>query len=261
MSVPEHQLVFQDQHGSVTASGFRISDIESFRLYLHDRVRSRLEDSNQALTFDDDMRGLATTGMASDCLAELLAGPVNREGWHIGEALAECLLEDIEGAIWPWNLERDKRTPKASLPGADMIGFVRIDGRVLLLLGETKTSSDANSPPNVMNGRGGMVQQLDRLATEISIHRSLLNWLHARCKDTQYWPLYQEAATHYLHSGGKLLVLCGMLMRDTPPAQTDLSSRAMWLGTKVTPPTSANLQAWYLPSPIRDWPALAQGRS
>ncbi|MDP2833065.1 MAG: hypothetical protein Q8Q28_07190 [Pseudomonadota bacterium] len=117
-------------------------------------VRERLDDAEHA--FEDDLRGLVTTGMASDVLADLLAAPTIHEDWQVGEALAECLLEDIEGAVWPWNTERDKRTPKASLPGADMIGFVRLDEQVYLLLGETKSSSEANSPPNVMTGRTGI---------------------------------------------------------------------------------------------------------
>lgn len=259
MSVPDVHVQYEERRLAVAVKGAQILDSESFRVYLCGPVRERLEDVDHARSFEDDLRGLVTTGMASDVLAGILASTTVHEDWQVGEALAECLLEDIEGAVWPWNTERDKRTPKASLPGADMIGFVRLDGQVFLLLGETKTSSAVQSPPNVMTGRTGMIQQLDRLATETQIHRSLLTWLHARCKNTVYWPLYQEAARHYLNSGGKALVLYGLLMRDTLPTPTDLATRANALSTLVSLPTRVSLQAWYLPSPIRDWPLLVQG--
>ena len=259
MTAPKIQLIYEQRHSAVTVKGLEIADKESFRLYLMGPVRERLEDTVHSRSFEDDLRGLVTTGMAADALTQVLSATVAHEDWQVGEALAECLVEDIEGAVWPWNAERDKRTPKASLPGADMIGFVRAEGRVFLLLGETKTSSDEQSPPNVMNGRSGMAQQLDRLAMEIRIHHSLLKWLHARCKGTEYWTLFQEAVQHYLSSGGKALVLYGLLMRDTRPAEADLTRRAAGLAGKVALPTKVSLQAWYLPSPIQDWPRLVQG--
>jgi hypothetical protein len=223
---------------------------------LIDSVRARLEDAEQTRSFSDDLRGLVTTDMASETLAGLLSVAPEHEPWQVGEALAECLLQDAEGAIWPWNAERDKRTPRASLPGADLVGFLRAEGQVYLLLGEVKTSSERRTPPNAMSGRSGMIHQLDQLATETRIHLSLLKWLHVRCQQTEFQPLYQEAVGHYLRSGGKLLVLCGLLMRDTVPDAADLATRANSLATKVQVPTSVSLHAWYLPSPIDAWPAL-----
>ena len=37
---------------------------------------------------------------------------------------------------FPWNSDRDKRTPKASLPGADLVGFIENGDEVVLVLGE-----------------------------------------------------------------------------------------------------------------------------
>lgn len=165
------------------------------------------------------------------------------------------------GAHWPSNIERDKRTPKASLPGADLIGFVENDGKVCLLLGEVKTSSESKTPPQVLLGRNGMIAQLGRLSSDQPIHRSLLNWLHARCKNTPYWPLFQEALDHYLASGRKRLVLAGLLMRDTAPAEKDLASPAVNLADRIEPPMSANLQAWYFPISTGDWPDLLMGET
>ena len=67
-------------------------------------------------------------------------------------------------------MERDKRTPKASLPGADLVDFVSHNGETRLVLGEVKCSSDRNTPPNVMIGRHGMTKQLETLATDIGMN-------------------------------------------------------------------------------------------
>ena len=37
---------------------------------------------------------------------------------------------------FPWNSDRDKRTPKASLSGADLVGFIENGDEVVLVLGE-----------------------------------------------------------------------------------------------------------------------------
>lgn len=256
MPVPQFHVCYGAVDNSVAFKGAQIDDPETFRLYLVGSVRNRLEDVEQTRSFSDDLRGLATTDMASETLAGLLGTTPDHEPWQVGEALAECLLQDAEGAIWPWNAERDKRTPRASLPGADLVGFLRVEDQVYLLLGEVKTSSERRTPPNVMSGRSGMIHQLDQLATETRIHLSLLKWLYVRCQHTEFEPLYREAVGHYLRSGGKLLVLYGVLIRDTAPAEADLAFRASSLATKVQTPTSVSLHAWYLPSPVDAWPAL-----
>ncbi|MBA1445580.1 MAG: hypothetical protein M3H12_08585 [Chromatiales bacterium] len=252
-----HEICYREVHGTVDYSGRQVADAEAFRLYLSGPVRSRLEDTGQADAFQADLLALATTEMASATLNSLLSSTTSHQAWEVGEALAECLLTDNVGAQWPWNTERDKRTPKASLPGADLVGLIERDGTIYLLLGEVKTSSDTDSPPNVLFGRSGMIHQLDQLASNLNVNRSLLNWLHARCKGTEFWPMFQEAATHYLRSGGKFLVLYGLLLRDTPAEEADLASRAVALARCIDNPCSAVLQAWYLPSPIDQWPLLA----
>ncbi|NCC61037.1 MAG: hypothetical protein EOM12_08860 [Verrucomicrobiae bacterium] len=56
------------------------------------------------------------------------------------EALAEAWLEKEHKVIWPWNMERDKRNANASLPGADLVGFVENGSEIRLILGEVKSS-------------------------------------------------------------------------------------------------------------------------
>ncbi|MYA91718.1 MAG: hypothetical protein F4094_02155 [Synechococcus sp. SB0672_bin_6] len=133
--------------------------------------------------FAADLRGLATTDMATDQVERLLRAVPDPKGWEIGEALAECVLrEDSNYEMhWPWNTVRDRRTPRASLPGADLVGFCRLDGAVWLTFGEVKTSSEVKAPPNVMSGGSGMGWQLEGSAKRPDIQRTLLQWLHTRC--------------------------------------------------------------------------------
>lgn len=261
--VPElvHEVCFSFNNGTVDWDGCRVDEPEAFHQYLAGPVKSRLADREQAETLESDLRALATTEMATDTLDKLLSEQTSPNSWEVGEALAECLLTDNLGAHWPSNTERDKRTPKASLPGADLIGFVTDGEKILFLLGEVKTSSEAKSPPQVVTKQDGLIAQLNRLSTDLPIHRSLLNWLHARCKNTASWPLFQEATENYLASERKHLILAGLLMRDTAPDEKDLASPAATLADCIESPTSAKLQAWYFPSPASEWPALLMGDS
>jgi hypothetical protein len=243
--------------GCINGLGKKVVDVTNFTSYLAGSVRARLRDEETELAFQSDLAALASTDMAVNTLKRILqASAPDPEPWEIGESLAECLLEEEHDIKWPWNMERDKRTPKASLPGADLIGFIKISDTIMFVLGEVKTSGDQSSPPNIMYGRSGMIHQLDRLANNLQIHFSLIKWLFVRCKNTEFWPLFQEATRNYLSSGGKKVALFGILMRDTIPNQFDLMSRATALSAVVQEPTNVGLYAWYLPHPINNWPSL-----
>ena len=71
--------------------------------------------------------------------------------------------------------------------------------------------------------------------------------------------MYQEAVKNYLTSGGKTVMLFGMLMRDTTPNNLDLENRGKTLFSCVEVPTSVELCAWYLPSPISQWKSILLG--
>jgi hypothetical protein len=189
-------------------------------------------------------------------IEQLICSEPLPQPWEVGEALAECLLQERHHSIWPWNSGRDRRTPKASLPGADLVGFYEVSGGATFLFGEVKTSNDRETPPQVLYGRSGMIAQLENLATRIDIHYSLIKWLRPRCRGTPFWPLYQNAMQRYAASNGKDFLLVGCLMRDTPPDERDLGGRGRALARIVENPSIARLHAWYLPVPIRKWLTL-----
>ena len=142
-----------DSQGKVRWLGHVIGDADLFKGYLRQTVASRVRDN--ASGFEEALRALATTDMASEQLERLRCATPDTKSWEIGEALAECFLETEPylDVCWPWNTVRDRRTPRASLPGADLVGFCRQEDDFWLLIGEVKTSSDASSPPGVMSGK------------------------------------------------------------------------------------------------------------
>ena len=232
---------------------------EQFRQYIEGPVKDRLNDAENSEAFEGEMRALASTGMAKETLQRLLDSTPTREPWQIGEALAECFIKAHFGVTWPWNSERDKRTPKASLPGADLLGLMDEDREAYLALGEVKTSSDPSCPPEVMYGRSGMVHQLDNLAGNIALHRSILVYLEVRCRNTEHWSLFRKAAENYLKTGGKAIRLFGALVRDTAADEGDLRNRALALAPRLSTPTRLRLIAIYIPEAIGGLLDLAQG--
>ncbi|MDO8846524.1 hypothetical protein [Methylicorpusculum sp.] len=250
-------LAYSGVDGAVSWEGKSLEQCDHYHTFLQKDVAARLHDQAAQDDFKVHLRGLATTGFAQTSLDALLAAetPEGRD-WAVAEALAEAWLNQKHGVIWPWNTERDKRTPKASLPGADLIGFIELGNETRLVFGEVKASSDVSSPPNVMNGRGGMAQQLETLATDLSILFQLLRYLQPRCKNSPHENQFNAAVALFLRSGNKAITIFGVLIRDTAPAENDLKSRAQHLSKKITSPSTCHLQALYLPHAISDLPRL-----
>ena len=157
--------VYSGAHLSARWHGHEVVDENRFKSYMARRVKARVEDDEVADPFAAELLGMATTGMSGEFVEKLLRAVPDAKPWAIGEALAECLLSDNDAGeiCWPWNSARDRRTPRASLPGADLVGFWKKGDTVLLLFGEVKTSSDRHVPPRVMSGSGGMAWQLGEI--------------------------------------------------------------------------------------------------
>ncbi|MFH1998764.1 MAG: hypothetical protein ABIK28_03740 [Planctomycetota bacterium] len=237
-----------------------MEDGNGFNTFMSGNVASRLHDTEGRNEFIACLRGLANTGFARDSLDAILATEMPEErDWAVGEAMAEAYLSCEYEISWPWNLERDKRNTRASLPGADLIGF-RINGDdVRLALGEVKTSTDTRTPPGVMSGRSGMTHQIDNLANDLSLIRQLLYWLLPRCKGTVHETAFNAAVALFLESGNKAVALFGVLIRDTQPNVLDLQARGRILAGTLRIPTTCHLIAIYIPCTISDLPARVKG--
>ena len=253
-------MIYHGQDQQVTWRGIKMADTGNFETFIKDDVASRLYDAEEHNEFVTHLQGLSNTGFAQESLNAVLTAQVSEErDWAVGESLAEAYLHKAYQVIWPWNMERDKRHSNASLPGADLIGFRSEDGDTRLVLGEVKSSSDPKTPPGVMNGRSGMIHQIDNLANDLSRICQLLKWLYHRCKDTKYENSFNKAVKLFLNSGNKAITLIGVLIRDTQPNERDLRTRGQTLAEKLQNPTLCHLMAIYLPCAIADLPSLLSG--
>ncbi len=240
--------------------GLRLDDGDEFDKFIANEVKPRLHDEAGKADFTAHLHSLASTGFAHDSLQVILEAeqPEERD-WAVGEAMAEAWLSREHGVIWPWNMERDKRTPLASLPGADLVGFLTHGSETRLALGEVKCSSDSSAPPNVMTGRHGMARQLENLVTDFGLLHVLIRWLQPRCRGNGNEPHFNAAVGLLLQSGIKAMSLFGVLVRDTVPDEKDLSSRGNHLGAIVKEPANCHLLALYLPCSIASLPARIHG--
>lgn len=251
---------YSGQQQQVAWEGLSLRECDDFQNFMSNDVSARLNDAENLAAFEAHLRGLATTGFARNSLNDILSARTPEErDWAAGEATAEAYLSRSHNITWPWNMERDKRTPKASLPGADLVGF-EVDGEsVRLALGEVKTSSDTATPPNVMSGRSGMTHQIDNLARDLSLLAQLLKWLLPRCKGTVHESSFNTAISLLLDSGNKAIALFGVLVRDTQPNELDLRARGQTLAGVLQHPTTCHLISIYLPCAITDIPVRVRG--
>ena len=128
-------IAYQGSAGVAMWEGYKVSDEAAFLAFLRGPVAARSRDAEAQDDFEDELQALATTDMSIDFLRQVLQAVPADKGWEIGEALAETLLreDDNREVIWPWNELRDRRTPQASLPGADLVGLCRDDQGFCLL--------------------------------------------------------------------------------------------------------------------------------
>ena len=256
------QTAYQSAQGCVSWQGERAHEGDEFNALLQGRVAARLNDMEGGEAFTGHLRGLSLTGMGQTALEEVLAAEVpETRDWAAGEALAETVLEAHHDVVLPWNTERDKRNPFASLPGADIVGFQRDGGTHRLALGEVKCSSEAKSPPQVMSGRsGGLTHQIDNLASNLGTICQLLKWLLPRVKQTAHEPAFNAACTRFFNSELRDLALFGILVRDQEARESDLQARGQQLANRLQAPASCRLIALYLPWPIAQLPqAISRG--
>jgi len=247
---------YQAGQGCVSWQGYCAQESDAFDAFLQGPVAARLHDAAGHDALTEHLRRLSLTGMGQDALEEVLAAEVpETRDWAAGEALAEAVLEAQHNVVLPWNTERDKRNPFASLPGADIVGFQRDGESHRLALGEVKCSSEAQSPPQVMSGRSGMTHQLDTLASNLATLCQLLKWLLPRVKGTEHETAFNNACTRYFNSGKRDLVLFGVLLRDQTVRETDLQARGRSLAGRLQAPSCCRLLALYLPWSVAQLPA------
>jgi len=182
---------------------------------------------------------------------------VQVQNFRVGEAYAEVILEQEFSCRFYWNELRDARNPKGNKTGADLVGFIEVDGQVLFLFGEVKTSSEtANRPPQVMTGGDGIESQLRDLYAHRAKRQVLISYLKNKMRlfpDGHQFALDFGAGFRAYYSSPLDYHLIGVLIRDVDPDERDLSLSYSRLKTQILDPVRLKLLALYLPIQQKDW--------
>jgi hypothetical protein len=246
------KVVYGDHAINASYKGVMLGN--GFEEYLASRVKDRLYDVQGTEELVDEFGDIVETGFEKEILVDVFRVDLNPDSWKIGEALAECYLEDHEGVRFHYNDIRDAKNPKASFHGADLVGFVDVNGETIFLFGEVKTSSDRSSPPQVLYGRSGMVQQLEDIKNNSEKRKSLIRWLGFKVNNlSDEHPFkidYKNALTVYLNYDQKKIKLVGILVRDTEPLESDVKSRYEKLKDNLQKEMCLELFALYIPISI-----------
>lgn len=241
-------------------------DEQQCRTHLRGVVKDNLLDREEKEHALDTLRALQQeTGF--DANEELVADiqaleneELELKQFRIGEAYAEVALEEEFVCRFHWNENRDARNPKGNKTGADLVGFIEVDGQVLFLFGEVKTSSEtANRPPQVMTSADGIENQLRGLYNDRAKRQILISYLQSKMR---HYPEGHPFKTDYnnsiraYYSNDCQFQLIGVLVRDVDHDHRDVSLSYNRLSQHILEPHGIKLLALYLPIQKEAWEAI-----
>lgn len=236
------------------------------RNHLQGKVKDNLLDREEWQNSLDQLRALRDeTGFVAN--EELLLNiqaleeeEINVQKFRVGEAYAEVILEEEFSCRFHWNENRDARNPKGNKTGADLVGFIEVDGQVLFLFGEVKTSSETeNRPPQVMTGAGGIEKQLRDLYINRAKRLILISYLQSKMRhfpDNHKFRSDFDSSQRAYYAENNDFQLIGVLVRDVEPEENDISPSYHRLKGHVLEPKGIKLLALYLPFVQANWPNI-----
>ncbi|REG78216.1 hypothetical protein [Algoriphagus antarcticus] len=240
------------------------------RQHLQGAVMDNLQDREEWQDSLDRLRTLrdetgfeASDGLLADIQA-LENEDIQVQQFRVGEAYAEVILEQEFTCRFHWNENRDARNPKGNKTGADIVGFIEVDGQVLFLFGEVKTSSEtANRPPQVMTGSKGIESQLRDLYNDRRKRQVLISYLQNKMRhfpsQHQFRTDFEASQRAYYSSDNYHLI--GVLIRDVEHDERDVSLSYGRLRNHVLEPNGIKLLAMYLPIPKEGWVQIINNRT
>mgnify|MGYP000996771580 CR=1 FL=1 len=243
-------------------------DTNEANVILKNEVRNNLIDKPQK---DELLRILETlkndTGFdkSQTLLADIQALQEERvdvQDFRIGEALAEIFLQKYFSCRFYWNELRDARNPKGNKTGADLVGFIEIDNEILFLFGEVKTSSEQQSPPQVMTNPNGIEKQLRDLYNDPEKRCILICYIQNKIGLTgniNFQNDFNNAIKNYYKQNSSNYLLYGVLIRDTQPNEKDIQGSYNRLKKEILVPNGLKLLAIYVPIPKSQWLNIING--
>ena len=257
MSIRWEQRFNQESH-CTRVLGFELASVDDCRKFFAERVAARLREADGATLIEEHLVELGDTGFDISGLQKQIQSPPKAKDWEIGEIFTEVVLEDFHEAKFPWHIALDKRTPKASLPGPDLVGFHR-NKVPRFLFGEVKSSSEGARPPQVVDsGSDCLLNQVRRLLTSELHRQQLIQWLLVRAKGTDWEPVFNDALMRYA-PGVRDAWLVGVLVRgERIPSADDICSICEPLG-RQNGDYEASLIVFYVPFHKDKWVELIYG--
>ena len=256
-----------DYSGGGAASWYEgaLFDRTRLELYLREEVYEKFHDVEETVSLKEEFSDISGTGFEQANLRSALSGTARSTNWRVGECIAEVYLQGQHNARFHYNTDRDARNQNASLPGADLVGFIDVDGETVFLFGEVKTSRSAERPPGVLQGRFGMICQLENIKNCESIRGNLIRWMAIKVKERDETDPFRmdftNACRNYLCNRFQLK-LAGVLIRNDQPDERDIVPGHRRLAGQISPPMSLLLSVLYLPIPadrLADF--MAEGRN
>jgi hypothetical protein len=239
---------------NIYVSGFSAEEADC-RQYFKNRVLTKMAAADGAEQLREYLAELKTTGFEADkLLAQIETAPQPKD-WEVGETLAEAILEDEHEAMFPWETGWDKRASRASLPGADIVGFQN-KAAPRFIFGQVKSSSEKRVPPQIVNyGVDCLKNQMHSLRHRKNERQQLIQWLLPRVKGTDWESVFNEALNRYANNE---YFLTGILLsgnRDIDP--NDLCGICQDI-QHTADDGEIVLLGYYIPIDKSEWVALTQ---
>jgi len=245
----EYKETLDDIH----VEGYSVAEADC-RAFFSSKVASKIVEADCAEQLRTHLEELETTGFDSSALiTEMSKSTVQVKDWEIGEAIAEVVLAEEHDAIFPWETGWDKRTPRASLPGADIVGFQNKTAP-RFMFGQVKSSSENRLPPQVVNsGKDCLRNQMHTLKHECAERIQLIQWLLVRAKGSAWENSFNEALERYVQED---YYLVGILISGGRAANAkDLTGICKGINhTKDSGEIS--LFGYYLPFDMKSWVSM-----
>ena len=215
-----------------------------FRRYMRERVGPRHRDDAGRAAVGQELDDIVSAGFDDGARAGIVSPPRPAEHWRVGESLAECYLEDHEGALFPYPGQRDEKNPSANTAGADLVGY-STDGPVTtFLFGEVKTTGDKSRPPAAARRLG---EQLGLMRRQHGT--GLVRWLILKVKSgaVPRDEKYLSALKSYAKDRWRI---AGVMISDAAPDKRDLGGLFSRLAAGARGGERLDLVALYLPVPV-----------
>lgn len=207
------------------ASGWTPSANDAIKDYIKGAVRREWQ---RWITLDPaSIQSLYQAGFSSDFIEETVGSGYadsskNALLGDFGEVLASLFLASELDMQFPWPPFWDRRNPKDSLGGADLVGLAHDTDGAQFVVGQVKTSSQDNFPPSVVsNSEHGLIAQMSALKRGRKIVLSLIRWLLPRAEGKAWMNDLYQAMARYEEISTDLLIV-GVLVRDCVPTEKDL---------------------------------------